>query len=666
MMIGPPREARFSRRALLLGGGMGLVGTTLAGRMAWLALFEGDRYAAAADSNRIRDRIVPPRRGWIVDRTGKPLAVNRPDYRLELIPKEVEDLDAALARIAQVLPIGLEDELRIRADLAIQPSWMPVEVARDLDWPAYAALNVQVADVPGLQPVRVFSRHYPDGERFAHLLGYVGPPSPEQYEKEKDPLLIFPGFRIGKDGIERHEDRVLRGKPGSTREEVTARGRVIRELGQTPDQPGATLKLTIDRDLQSYAARRLGDNSASVIVIDCVTGDLLTMVSMPAFDPNVFSTRVPTSLWKALQVDDHTPLLNKSAMGVYPPGSTFKMVTMLAALEAGIPPDASVNCSGRYPMGGNVWHCHARRGHGRVSMATALPKSCDTWFYHFGREVGIERIAAMARRLGLGQEFELPLPGQASGLVPDNDWKQRRYDKPWNVAETLNCSIGQGYLIVNPLQLGVMTARIASGLAVQPRLLLPQAGDAAPAFPALGIDPEHLAMVRQGMFDVVNAGIGTARGARTGLPGVDVCGKTGTAQVRRITRAERRSGVLRNEALAWKYRDHALFVAYAPADAPRYAVSVIIEHGIAGGRYAAPIARDVLTFLYDRDRAMKALEPIERALAAKRASAARAEAAEALAAEEARLMPAWLRADAPPPNPPVSTGDTPQPPRDTV
>lgn len=667
MNIGPPREARFSRRALLLGGGMGLVGATLAGRMAWLSLMEGDRYTKAADRNRIRDRLVPPRRGWIIDRFGKPLAVNRPDYRLELIPSEIVDLDAALERIAQVLPINPEDELRIRADFASQPAWMPVEVARNLDWPAYAALNVQVADVPGLQPMRAFSRHYPDGEPFAHLLGYVGPPSPKQYEKEKDPLLIFPGFRIGKDGIERHEDRRLRGRPGSTREEVTARGRVLRELGQTPDQPGATLQLTIDRDLQNYAARRLGDNSASVIVIDCQTGELLTMVSMPAFDPNVFSTRVSSSLWKALQEDDHTPLLNKSAMGVYPPGSTFKMVTMLAALEAGITADASVNCSGRYPMGNNVWHCHARRGHGRVTMTTALPKSCDIWFYQFGRQIGMERIAAMARRLGLGQEFDLPLPGQASGLVPDNDWKQRRYGKSWNVSETLNCSIGQGYLISNPLQLAVMTARIASGLSVVPRLLLPQAGDAStnlrPAFSSLGVDPEHLAIVRQGMFDVVNSGIGTARGARTGIPGIEVCGKTGTAQVRRISAAERSRGVLRNEALAWKYRDHALFVAYAPAAEPRYAVSVIIEHGIAGGRYAAPIARDVLSFLYDRDRAMKALEPVERALEAKRASATRAEAAAARAAEEARLMPSWLRADAPPATPPINTGAMPQPPR---
>lgn len=655
---GPPREARFSRRALLLGGGMGLVGATLAGRLAWLSLFEGERYARAADGNRIKQRLVPPRRGWIVDRAGQPLAMNRPDYRLELIPEEIEDLDAALARIGEVLPLGEEDRLRIRADMANQPKWMPVEVARQLDWPAFAALNLQVADVPGLQPVRAFIRHYPHGEHFAHLLGYVGPPTAEQYQESRDPLLIFPGFRIGKDGIERHEDRVLRGKPGARLEEVTARGRVVRELGTTPDVPGETLKLTIDRDLQSYAARRLGDNSASVIVMDCETGDVLTMLSMPAYDPNVFSTRVPASLWKALQENDHTPLLNKSAMGVYPPGSTFKMVTTLAALAAGVTPDQGVNCTGRYPLGGNTWHCHARRGHGFVDMAAALPKSCDTWYYHYGRQIGMEAIAAMARRLGLGQTYELPLPGQAEGLVPDNDWKMRRYDKPWNVSETLNCSIGQGYLIANPLQLAVMTARIASGRMVMPRLIVPEDGR-APVFESLGLPEEHLAVVRKGMFDVVNSGIGTARAARTGVPGLEVCGKTGTAQVRRITRAERRRGVLRNEDLPWKYRDHALFVAYAPADKPRYAVSVIIEHGIAGGRYAAPIARDVLTFLHDRERAMAALAPVEAALAAKQRAAARA----AAEAGGSQLMPAGVQAEAEAVQEPVSTGETPQPPR---
>jgi penicillin-binding protein 2 len=656
------REQSFTRRALVLGGGMGLVGVTLASRLAYLSIFEGEQYRLASEENRVQLRLIPPRRGWIVDRSGKPLALNRPDYRLELIPEQIGDLDAVLAQIAKVLPLSFEDELRIRADIAIQPSYMPVEVARDLDWPAFAALNVQVADVAGLRPVRAFSRVYPDADHFAHLLGYVGAPTPAQYKEQKDPLLIFPGFRIGKDGIERRADKSLRGTAGAQRVEVTARGKVVRELDTRGDVPGDTLRLTIDRDLQNFTARRLGDNSASVIVIDCLTGDVLTMVSMPAYDPNIFSTRVPAALWKDLQSDDHNPLLNKSAMGLYPPGSTFKMVTALAALQAGITPDQGVSCTGRYKLGNNTWHCHARRGHGFVDMHSALPKSCDVYFYQYGRQVGIDAIAAMAHRLGLGQKYELPLPGQASGIVPSTAWKQKRYGKAWTIGETLNTSIGQGYLIANPLQLAVMTARIASGNAVMPRLIAAPEGSAPPAFAPLGIPEDHLALVRQGMFDVVNAGIGTARGARSPIGGVHFAGKTGTAQVRRITAAERRTGVKRNEALPWKQRDHALFVAFAPTEAPRYAVSVIIEHGIAGGRYAAPIARDVLTFLYDPARALKTLGPIEAALAEKRAAEARDKALAARQAEEAKLMPAWLRTDAPtPPTFDIGPADAPAP-----
>ncbi|GGE19433.1 peptidoglycan glycosyltransferase [Polymorphobacter glacialis] len=660
------RQQGFTRRALFLGGGMGLVGAALATRMAWLSIFEGEKYRLASEDNRVQLRLIPPRRGWIVDRNGKPLALNKPDYRLELIPDQIGDLDAVLKTLGGILALSYDDELRIRADIAIQPGYMPVEVKRDLDWPTFAGLNVKVADVLGLRPVQAFSRVYPDADHFAHLLGYVGSPTPNQYKEQKDPLLIFPGFRIGKDGIERHEDRLLRGKAGARREEVTARGKVVRELDTRGDEPGATLKLTIDRDLQSFTARRLGDNSASVIVIDCVTGDVLTMVSMPAYDPNVFSTRVPTKLWKELQDNDHNPLLNKSAMGLYPPGSTFKMVTSLAVLAAGVPPGAGTSCSGKYRLGNNTWHCHSRRGHGFVNMHTALPKSCDVYFYAFGRQVGIDAIAVMARRMGLGQKYELPLPGQAAGIVPDIAWKDKRYGKPWNPGETLNTSIGQGYLIANPLQLAVMTARVASGREVMPRLLVPTDGSPPPEFPSLGIPEEHLQIVRQGMYDVINSGIGTARGARSPIDGVHFAGKTGTAQVRRITAAERRAGVKRNEALPWKQRDHALFVAFAPTEEPRYAISVIIEHGIAGGRYAGPIARDVLTFLYDPERAMKTLIPIEAAMKARREAEARAAAVEAAAvAEPETLMPSWLRMEeVTPPVFEIAPPDAPQPERD--
>ncbi len=665
MTVEPRRDLAFSRRAVLLGGGMAAVGTALAARMTWLSVFQGEQYRLASEENRVQLRLVPPRRGWIVDRSGKPLALNKPDYRLELIPEQVLDLDDVLARVRKVLDLSWDDELRIRADIAIQPKYMAVEVARELDWPAFAALNVQVADVPGLQPVRAFSRVYPEADQFAHLIGYVGAPTPEQYRAQKDPLLVFPGFRIGKDGIERHEDRRLRGAAGAQRVEVTARGTVVRELDARGDVPGETLKLTIDRDLQSFVARRLGDNSASVIVIDCWTGDVLAMVSMPAYDPNIFSTRVPTALWKDLQADDHNPLLNKSAMGAYPPGSTFKMVTALAALGEGVLPEDGARCTGKYKVFSNTWHCHSRRGHGFVNLRTAIPKSCDVYFYVYGRQIGIEPIAAMARRLGLGQKYELPLPGQVSGLVPDTAWKARRFGKDWSIGETLNTSIGQGYLTANPLQLAVMTARVATGKAVVPRLLARADGTPAPQFASLGIPEEHLEIVRKGMYDVVNSGIGTARAGRSQVRGVHVAGKTGTAQVRRISMAERKRGVRRNESLPWKQRDHALFVAFAPTEQPRYAVSVILEHGIAGGKYAAPIARDVVTFLYDPARALKVLPAVEAKTRANREAAERAKAEAEAEKASAALMPPWLHFE--PPQPPtyeIAEAEAPQPERE--
>lgn len=660
-MDDPVRRMAFSRRALLLGAGMAGTGALLAGRMAWLAVFEGETYQLRAQANRIQDRLIPPRRGWIVDRQGKPIAMNRPDYRLELRPAEVEDLDTTLVAIRAVLDIDLAEDARIRNDVRTQPSFMPVVVRQNLSWREFSACNVRLATLPGVTPVQSFSRFYPEADHFAHLVGYVGAPTPEQYREQKNPLLIYPGFRIGKDGIERFADKQLRGTAGSSRVEMTARGELVRELGTNADTPGDTLRLTIDRDLQDYAARRLGDNSASVIVMDVITGDVLCMVSMPAYDPNIFSRRVPARLWNALQKDDHTPLLNKSAMGLYPPGSTFKMVTTLAALEAGVDPADTVGCSGAYRLGNNTWHCHARRGHGGVNMHRALPLSCDTYFYVMGRKVGIDSIATMARRLGLGQEYPLPLPGQAKGIVPDKAWKQRRYGKDWREGETLNGAIGQGYIVTNPLQLAVMTARLASGREVMPRLI---ADGPAPQFPSLGIPDAHLALVRQGMVDVVNAGYGTARAARSPIGDVLFAGKTGTAQVRRISAAERKRGVIRNEALPWKQRDHALFVAFAPADAPRYACSVIIEHGIAGGRYAAPIARDVLSFLFEPQRALAVLPPIEAEAARLRALRQQSEAAASIASETRQMMPSWLKLDIKPPVFEIADADAPQPPRE--
>lgn len=637
---------QFSRRAFVVGGAMGAVGLTLAARMAYLSIWQGEKYALLAEGNRVSLRLIPPRRGWIVDRQGKPLALNQPDYRLELIPEAVTDLEATLAAVAKVLPLTPEDIDRIRSDVARQPKYMPVEIAHGLSWPTFAAINVNLPELPGVQPLPGFLRVYPGGDYFAHLLGYVGTPTPEQFAVTHDPLLIFPGYKIGKDGIERRADARLRGTPGARRVEVNARGRVIRDLDTRPDIPGKTLRLTIDRDLQNYAARRLTDNSASVVVLDCATGDVMCMVSMPAYDPNAFSTRVTAKLWAELQADDHHPLINKSAQGLYPPGSTFKMMTALAVLGGGISADAACNCSGTYRLGNAQWHCWSHRGHGRVDLHRALPQSCDVYFYTFGRTVGVDAIAATAHKFGLGTKFDLPLPGQSAGIIPTTAWKLARYHKPWGIGETLNTAIGQGYIIANPLQLAVMAARLGSGNAVEPRLF---ADDPRPPAPPLDIPVEHLDIVRAGMIAVVN-GAGTAKSARLMVDGVQMAGKTGSAQVRSITKADRKAGRANTKFQPWKYRDHGLFVAFAPADAPRYAISVVLEHG-GHGAAAAVIARDVLTFLFEPERAMATLAPLERAFEAKKAAALAAAEAAAKAASmpvDAAAVAASLTPDAEP------------------
>ncbi len=646
-------DPRFTRRALIVGAGMGAVGVTLAGRMAYLSVWEGAKYAAQAEGNRVSLRLIPPRRGWIVDRAGKPLALNAPDYRVELQPDQVKDLDATLTAIGKVLPLTPDDLARIREDFARQPKYLSVEIAHGLDWPTFARINVNLPDLPGVTPVPGFARVYPGGDAFAHLLGYVGTPTAEQFSREHDPLLIFPGFKIGKDGIERRADAALRGVAGARRVEVTARGRVIRDLDTRPDLPGKTLRLTIDRDLQAYAARRLTDNSASVVVLDCATGDVLCMVSMPAYDPNVFSARVTAKLWAELQADDHHPLINKSAQGLYPPGSTFKMMTALAILGSGITPDTSTGCTGTYRLGNAAWHCWSKRGHGRVDLHKAIPQSCDVYFYTFGRAVGVDAIAATARKFGLGTKFDLPLPGQSAGIIPDIAWKQARYQKAWGIGDTLNTSIGQGYIVANPLQLAVMAARLASGNAVEPRLYAD-----APSIPAppLDIAPEHLAVVRAGMTNVVNGGGGTGKSARLAIDGVQMAGKTGSAQVRNISKADRRAGRTKSESQIWKYRDHGLFVAFAPADAPKYAISVVLEHGNHGAA-AAVIARDVMTFLFEPERALATLAPMEAAVAAKKRAALAAAEAAATAAATGPVDPVAVAATLTPAAEAANSGD---------
>jgi penicillin-binding protein 2 len=588
----------FTRRALFLGSAEGAVALVLGGRMAWLSIAENERYKLLAESNRVQLVLVPPRRGWIVDRAGEPIAINRSDYRVDLIPDQMEDDgERVIAELTRLLELPPAEVQRVRDELERAAGYQPVPVAENLSFDKYAAVTVRLPELPGVAPLRGFSRFYPEGAAVGHLIGYVGSANKEEYEKEKNPLLITPGFKIGKEGLERTMDKYLRGKPGAKRLEVTARGKLIRELSTLSDTSGQTVPLAVDAGLQAYAARRMGNESGSVIVLDCQTGDILCMASMPAYDPNSFSDGISRLEWKMLSDDERKPLLNKSLNALYPPGSTLKPMAAMALLGAGIDPEQIVSCPGGYRLGNRFFRCLGR--HGPMNMHRAIARSCNTYFYAMSHRVGYDTIARMARALGLGAKYDLPVVSQSYGTVPDSEWKMRKYKQKWTDSDSLNAVIGQGYVIVNPLQLAVMAARLASGRAVNPRLI----GKAPPGDP-LPFPKDHFDRVRAGMWEVVN-GQGTAGRSRLQLEGIEMGGKTGTAQVRRI------AGGQRGQSGEWRYRDHGLFVCFAPTANPRYAASVVIDHGMGGARAAAPIAKDVLTYLFDKPKAMEALTLLE-------------------------------------------------------
>jgi penicillin-binding protein 2 len=588
----------FTRRAVVLGGAQAAIGGLLAARMGYISIAQNERYSLLAESNRVNLTLQPPRRGWIVDRNGKPLALNRTMFRIDIIPDRLQDDDRVLGELQRLLALTADEMADIRDLLKKNAGYQPVQVAENLDWERFAAVSIRAPELPGVAPAQAFARFYPTGAAVGHLLGYVGAASAKDYERDRNPLLVTPGFKVGKDSLEKTMEARLRGSPGAKRVEVSARGKLVRELESRPDKPGETLRLTVDGGLQDFAARRLGHESGSVVVIDCQTGGILAMASMPSFDPNSFSDGIGRTEWKMLQADDHIPMLNKTLQGLYPPGSTVKPMASIAIQQFGVDPEETVFCGGGYRLGNRVFKCLGR--HGAMNMRSAIMKSCNTYFYAMANRLGYDNIAPVARLTGLGQEFTLPFPSQRYGTIPDSAWKMRRYKQEWSRSDSLNATIGQGYVSVSPLQLAVMAARIASGRMIQPRILM----EKAIVDPPLPFSPEHLQVARDGMDMVVNSA-GTGARSRLPFPDIKMAGKTGTAQVRKI------SGSQRGQSGVWKYRDHGLFVCFAPVDQPRFAAAVVIEHGLGGARAAAPVAKDVLTYLFDPEKGMAALSALE-------------------------------------------------------
>lgn len=591
------RGLTFTRRALVVGGAQAAVGVALAARMAYISVIDNDRYVLESESNRVNLTLIPPRRGWIVDRSGKALANNRVSLRIDIIPDRLHNKEMVLGQLQTLLRLDGDTMERINRDLKAASGFQPVAIKEDMTEAEYSSILVRLPELPGIAPQRGFARNYPTGAAVGHLIGYVGAPNAEEYQKVKDPLYITPGYKIGKDGLEKYFQDMLKGQPGARRVEVTARGKVVRDLSTQPDVQGKTVHLTIDADLQEFVARRMGRESGAAVVIDCQNGDILSFVSMPSFDPNSFSDGISSSEYAWLRGDDHQPLINKATRGLYPPGSTLKPMAAIAAIEHGIDPSERHTCIGGYRLGSRFFRCLGR--HGSVDMATAIMKSCNSYFYWVAHRLGYDAIAPTAKLMGLGEEFQLAGSNQRFGTIPDSAWKMRKYDQPWSASDSLNAVIGQGYVSVNPLQLAVMTARIASGRRLYPRLVNRHFKNDPLPFSA-----EALATARHGMDLVVNGPGGTAGRSKLPLDGIAMAGKTGTAQVRGLNTGNGKAGT-------WKFRDHGLFVGFAPVDNPRYATAVVIEHGMGGSRAAAPVAKDFMTFLFDREKAMEALETFE-------------------------------------------------------
>ncbi|WP_298725984.1 penicillin-binding protein 2 [uncultured Ferrovibrio sp.] len=606
-------KAVFTRRALLLGTAQLALFGVLAGRLYYLQVLESDKYTLLAEENRINMRLLPPRRGRILDRYGIELASNRRNYRVLIVAEQARDVDATLAALAELIQVDEVQKQRVKREIERRRKFVPVVVAENLSWDDFAKVNLHSPDLPGVQLDVGETRDYPFGPDFAHVVGYVGAVS--EGDQGDDPLLELPGFRIGKSGVEKVYDERLRGRAGHSQMEVNAYGRAIRELTRYDGQPGDDVVLTIDAELQRMAMQRFGEESGAAVVMDVHTGDILALVSNPGFDPNWFNVGITQAQWRQLNSDKFKPLINKAVQGTYPPGSTFKMAVAIAALEAGaVDASTRVFCPGHMEFGNTRFHCWKKGGHGAMNVVSALEESCDIFFYEAARRIGVDKIAEVAKKLGLGAVTGLDVTGERRGLIPTREWKRAALNQPWHPGENLITGIGQGYVLATPLQLAVMAARIANGgYAVEPRIVRPSATFgpepdqrlAKDRWPSLGIKREYLELAQEGMIRVTSPPRGTAQRARITLAEYAMAGKTGSAQVRRISRLERETRVRKNEEKPWEERDHALFVAYAPIHAPRYACAVIVEHGGGGSTAAAPIARDIMLEVQKRDPSRK-------------------------------------------------------------
>lgn len=576
-------------------------------RLYYLQVYQADRYKMLADENRISTRLLIPPRGIIYDRNQELLASNRQNFQVSIVAEQTPDIQETLDAFKKIMPLSEVEEEKIKKEIRRKRSFVPIKIKDNLTWEEVSKIQLNAPSLPGIVIDEGLSRYYPFGEKMMHILGYVS--SVSDNDVKDDPLLEVPGFKIGKAGIEKLFEKRLRGRGGNQKLEVNAYGRVMKEIEKNDGVLGEKIDLSLDARLQTKAFELLGEESGAIVLMDVHNGEILAFVSTPSYDPNLMVTGISNEDWKALVNNEGHPLTNKVIAGRYSPGSTFKMIVALAGLESGaIKPETRFFCAGKMFLGSHPFHCWKHSGHGYLDVVQALQHSCDIFFYETAQKVGIEKIADMARRLGLGEKVGIGLDNENSGLIPDKAWKLKARKEPWHPGETLISGIGQGYILTTPIQLVTMMSRLVNGgYEVRPSFLR-VSEEEQENIKKINVSQTYLDIVKEGMYNVVNVPGGTAYMSRFDYNGMKMGGKTGTTQVRRISLKERQTGILKESELPWRLRNHALFVGYAPHNNPKYAVAVLVEHGGGGSSVAAPMASKLLQEALKLDPSKKIIE----------------------------------------------------------
>ena len=607
----------INRRMFIIGAAKIIIFTGIIARLFSLQVNENKKYLTLSDKNRIREWKLPPIRGDIVDYFGNIIAGNLKVYQLHIIPEQVENFNYLLTRLKTLLNLSDKKiEKIVKLKNKLKP-WESIIVSENLSWSDFLKINNYLYDLVGVKPVMTISRNYPFSEVYTHILGYVSQPNEEEIlANETVQERFVSGMKIGKLGLEKTLENHLIGMNAIQRYEVNAYGKRINQLEHQKGKQGLRVRLTVDTEVQKACGKLLNNRAGSISVMDIYTGDIIAMYSSPSYDPNKFLFGISNDDWELIRNNPLKPLVNKTLSGLYSPGSTIKPIVALSALENKIvSPSFKVKCTGKMELYGQTFHCWKEKGHGFVSLKNAMKQSCDTYFYEVARLLGVDRLNVTAEKFGLGKKvlgdyFDF----EKSGLFPNTKWKKNNLGKGWVLGETLITGIGQGYTQTTPLQLCLMTAQIANGgYSIKPRII----ADKNPISleetkrklkeetlhaqeKKLFNDPKNIKIVQEAMFSSTNELYGTSYKSRIDDPKYQFAGKTGTAQVKRISMRERELD-LKIEQIPYKDRDHALYVAYGPYIDPRYALSIIVEHGGSGSRTAAPIAKELFKLIIDRN-----------------------------------------------------------------